>query len=72
MQKIRSLVLATSHLASVGAGGVALPLTHLATPALAARPHCDPYCVGQPTAPALATISLNFPKIEYRAIPAIT
>jgi hypothetical protein len=54
MQKIRSLILAAGLFASVGAGAIVLPLTHLTTPALAATPHCDPYCVGQPTAPALA------------------
>jgi hypothetical protein len=54
MQKIRSLVLAAGLLASVAAGTTALSLTQSATPALAASPHCDPYCVGQPTAPALA------------------
>jgi len=54
MQKIRSLVLAASLLASIAAGTTVLTLTQSAAPALAATPHCDPYCVGQPTAPALA------------------
>jgi hypothetical protein len=66
MQKIRSLILAAGLLASVGAGGATvLTLTQSAAPALAATPHCDPYCVGQPTAPALA-VSLNFAKVEYK------
>jgi hypothetical protein len=41
-----------------------LPLTNLTVPALAASPHCDPYCVGQPTARVRA-LSLNFTKITY-------